>query len=109
MEIIRIAEQPLKPTPRGVKARPIVDRPAVNVVNLVLAPGEEVPEHITPVDVLFHVIEGEGKVIIGNETAEVAAGDIIVSPAHIPHALKADATSNFSVLVIKTPNPKMRG
>lgn len=109
MEIIRIAEQPLKKTPRGVKARQVVDRPTVNVVNLVLAPGEEVPTHVTPVDVLFHVIEGTGKVIIGDETADVAAGDVVVSPAHIPHALKADGRDNFGVLVIKTPNPKTRG
>lgn len=109
MEVIRIAEQPLKTTPRGVKARLLVDRAAVNVVNLVLSPGEEVPSHVTPVDVLFYVIEGKGRVIIGDETAEVSEGDVVVSPAHIPHALQADATSNFSVLVIKTPNPKIAG
>lgn len=106
MEIIRIAEQPIRPTPRGVKARPLVDRPAVNVMNLLLSPGQEVPTHVTPVDVLFHVIEGKGKVTIGAEIAEVTAGDIVVSPAHIPHALQADTASSFSVLVIKTPNPK---
>lgn len=106
MEIIKIAEQPLAETPRGVKGRALVDIPAVNVMNLLIAPGEKVAAHTTPVDVLFHVIEGQGSVTIGDETEKVSAGEIIISPANIPHALEADAWTTFNVLVIKTPNPK---
>lgn len=106
MEIIRIAEQPQQVTPRGVKARTVVDLPHVNIMNLTLGPGDEVPSHTTPVDVLFHIIEGEGSVTVGPETAKVSAGEIVVSPAVIPHALTANAGTHFSVLVIKTPNPK---
>ncbi|BCV22238.1 cupin domain-containing protein [Moorella sp. Hama-1] len=106
MEIIRIAEQPQQVTPRGVKARAVLDLPYINIMNLTLAPGDEVPSHTTPVDVLFHVIEGEGSITIGPETARVAAGDIVVSPAGIPHALEANTGTHFSVLVMKIPNPK---
>ena len=106
MEIIRIAEQPQQVTARGVKARAVLDFPYINIMNLTLAPGDEVPSHTTPVDVLFHIIEGEGSVTIGPETARVTAGDIVVSPAHIPHALEANTGTDFSVLVMKIPNPK---
>ncbi|QGP91003.1 Cupin domain protein [Neomoorella glycerini] len=106
MEIIRIAELPQQATPRGVKARTIIDVPYINIMNLTLAPGDEVPSHTTPVDVLFHVIEGEGSITVGPETAKVSAGEIVVSPAGIPHALAANAGSSFSVLVMKIPNPK---
>lgn len=108
MEIIRISDVPLKGTPRGIQGRSLVDLPDVSVMNLVLAPGEKVPAHVTPVDVLFHVLEGEGSVIIGEERAKVKEGEIIVSPANIPHALEADAGLRFSFLVIKTPNPKKK-
>ncbi|GEA18794.1 cupin domain-containing protein [Moorella sp. E306M] len=106
MEIIRINERPQQVTPRGVKARAVLDVPYINIMNLTLAPGDEVPSHTTPVDVLFHIIEGEGSVTVGPETAKVNAGEIVVSPAGIPHALAANAGTHFSVLVIKTPNPK---
>lgn len=106
MEIIRISEQPLKDTPRGLKGRLIVDLPDVNMMNLVLEPGAKAPVHSTPVDVLFHVLEGQGSVTIGDETASVQAGDVIISPARIPHSLEANAGTSFSFLVIKTPNPK---
>ncbi len=74
-------------------------------MNLALEPGEKVPLHKTSVDVLFHVIDGRGSVIIGEERSEVAAGEIVISPKMIPHALEADVGDTFSVLVIKTPNP----
>lgn len=105
MEVIRIADLPFKKTPRGIKGRHLVDIPAVNVMNLMLEPGEKVPPHKTPVDVLFHVIDGRGSITIGEESSEVAAGEIIISPKMIPHALEANTGEIFSVLVIKTPNP----
>ena len=105
MEIIRITDFPLQETPRGIKGRHLVNIAAVSVMNLVLEPGEKVPLHKTPVDVLFHVIGGRGSVTIGEERSEVAAGEIVISPKMIPHALEADTGDTFSVLVIKTPNP----
>jgi len=106
MEIVRINEIALKETPRGVSARQVIDMPHINIMNLVLGPGEEVPGHVTPVDVLFHVLEGRGTIRIGDEKAEVKAGEIIVSPAGIPHGLQVSGDGKLSVLVMKTPNPK---
>jgi quercetin dioxygenase-like cupin family protein len=65
-----------------------------------------VPSHKTPVDVLFQVIEGKGKVTVGTEAAIVEAGTIVVSPAQIPHALEATEGCMFSVYVMKVPNTK---
>lgn len=106
MEILRLIEIPLTVNPRGISARFLIDRPDVQVANLVVEPGQTVEAHVTPVDVFFYVVEGRGTISIGDETGEVKAGDIIVSPAKIPHGLKAAPDSTFSVLVVKTPNPK---
>jgi len=56
--------------------------------------------------VLFYVSAGEGEVHIGDESARVRMGDIIVSPAEIPHGLNASENSKLEVLIIKTPNPR---
>ena len=80
--------------------------PEIGIINLVLKPGEQVPSHKTPVDVLFQVIEGEGIVTVGEENAVVLSGDIIVSPAQIPHSLEASQGCLFSVYVMKVPNRK---
>jgi quercetin dioxygenase-like cupin family protein len=109
MEIVKMESLPTTKTPRGAQARFLVDRKDVHVVNIVMKAGEDVASHVTPVDVLFYVIKGRGVVEIGDETAEVSETDIIVSPKDIPHALKASLGSEFSVLVIRTPNPKPTG
>ena len=104
MEIIKVNELPYMQTGWGIKGRPIVDMPEIGIINLLLEPGEQVPSHKTPVDVLFQVIEGKGIITVGEKSAIASSGDIIVSPAQIPHSLEASQGCLFSVYVIKVPN-----
>lgn len=104
MQVIKTDALPFMQTAWGVKGRSVLDMPAVGIINLLLEAGEQVPSHKTPVDVLFQVIEGKGTVTVGEESQSVGSGDIVVSPAQIPHALIANQSSAFSVYVIKIPN-----
>lgn len=106
MKVIKVNELSFVKTGWGVKGKPIIDMPEVGIVNLVLEPGEKVPSHKTPVNVLFQVVEGKGSITIADETQIVKAGDIVVSPLQILHGLEANQDSVFSVYVIKTPNPQ---
>jgi quercetin dioxygenase-like cupin family protein len=106
MDIIKTANLPIMQTGWGVKGKQVVDLPDVGIINLILEPGEQVPAHKTPVDVLFQVIAGRGTVTIGEEQRIAETGDIIISPAMIPHSLVADQNSPFSFYVIKVPNTK---
>lgn len=106
MEVIKVSVLPFMQTGWGVKGKPVIDRPEVGIINLVLEPGEKVPSHKTPVDVLFQIMEGKGTVTIGDESRIVEAGEFVVSPAQIPHALEANEGCLFSVYVMKVPNTK---
>ena len=106
MKVIKVNDLPYMKTAWGVKGKPIIDMPEIGIVNLCLEPEEKVPSHKTPVDVLFQIIEGKGTIIIGEETQVVEAGNIVVSPAEIPHALEANQGCTFSVYVMKVPNTK---
>ena len=107
MEVIKYQNIEFKRSGWGVKARQVVNIPEMNIMNLVLEPGEAVPAHKTPVHVHFQVMEGKGTVVIGDKSAVVGVGDIVFSPLQIPHSLIADQGSMFSVFVIKTPNPQL--
>ena len=104
VEVIRVDEIPVIRSPKGPRIRKVLATPDVAVTNVVLGPGEVLPSHVTPVDVFFYVRSGSGKVIIGDAEADVSEGDIVVSPRDIPHGLAARDTE-FSVFVVKTPNP----
>ena len=70
-----------------------------------MKPGESLKKHITPVDVVFYVLEGNGVVEIGDEKMEASADTLIESPAKIPHRWINDSSGLLRFLVIKTPRP----
>jgi quercetin dioxygenase-like cupin family protein len=73
-------------------------------MNLVLTPGDVVPEHSVPVDVFFYIVEGKGTLKIGDEAEVVEAKDIILCPPNTEMSLKADQDEEFVVLNVKTPS-----
>ncbi len=57
--------------PHGVDARALHDSEHALVSHITLQPGEALKRHITPVDVVFYVVEGTGVVEVGDEKQEV--------------------------------------
>ena len=94
MKITEVKSVSSKPNPHNVDARAISDTESAQVV------------HITPVDVVFYVLEGCGVVEIGEERARVGADSLVESPAKIPHRWINESDAPFRVLVVKTPRPK---
>ncbi len=106
MKIVRVKDVTSKPNPHGVDARSISDKENAQVLHITLQPGEALKKHITPVDVVFYVLEGRGVVEIGEDRAEVKADSLIESPAKIAHRWINESHETLRILVIKTPRPK---
>jgi quercetin dioxygenase-like cupin family protein len=104
MQIIRWSEKPEIDTPHHVSARKLLESQHASVVFLDFQPGETLKLHITPVDALFYVVRGRGECKIGDEVEAVQAGDLVFSPAKVPHLLRSTGEA-FQVLVIKVPAP----
>ncbi|MBF7097553.1 cupin domain-containing protein [Alkalibacter mobilis] len=106
MKIIRMHEVEGKINMRGVMAKELINHDTTRVMNLVLNPGDAVPEHEVPVDVFFYIVSGKGTIQIGDEKAVVKETDIVLCPPNVKMALWADQGEIFSVLNVKTPNMK---
>ncbi|HBP65720.1 MAG TPA: cupin domain-containing protein [Desulfosporosinus sp.] len=104
MEIIKLENLSKNVNSRGVTVRKVFESEAVNIMNLLLKPGEKLDTHVTPVDVFFYVLKGKGKIEIGEEYGIVTETDVVISPKNIPHAVYASEGESFEVLVVKTPN-----
>ncbi|TYB35105.1 MAG: cupin domain-containing protein [Flexistipes sinusarabici] len=104
MEIIRMDEVEGFINKRGIKAKQLLKNDDVQIMNLILKPGEAVPEHSVPVYVFFYIVEGSGTLKIGDEENVVSAGDIIPCPRNTVMSLKADQDETFVVLNVKTPS-----
>jgi mannose-6-phosphate isomerase-like protein (cupin superfamily) len=106
MKIVEIKDIQSKPNPHGVDVRNLSDTESAQLVHITLQPGESLKRHVTPIDVVFYVLEGRATVEIGEERKEVGADTLIESPAGVPHRLINDGTVLARVLVVKAPRPK---
>ena len=105
MKITTVSDVVSGPNPHHVDARKVYDSPNATAVVITLQPGESLKRHVTPVDVFFYVLEGEGTVEIGDERATVGGDRIVESPARIPHRWINESDAVFRVLVVKVPRP----
>jgi quercetin dioxygenase-like cupin family protein len=59
---------------------------------------QNLSEHTAPFDAIIQVVEGKAEVHIDGKPYEVNAGEFIIMPANIPHAV--DAIEKFKMLLI---------
>ena len=108
MKIIQALAAAIKPNPHGVEARLLHEASNATVVHMTLAPGQSVPRHGAPVDVLFFVLEGAGVIECGDERAEVAPGTLVSSSAGTLHAVHNSGAGPFRLLILKVPTTPER-
>ena len=51
--------------------------------------GQELSEHSAPYDAIVQVLDGEVELTIGGKTVPAVAGETVLMPANIPHAVAA--------------------
>ena len=106
MKITNVADAARNDNPHKIDARKLYDSEHAQVVHITLQAGESLKRHITPVDVIFYVLEGVGIVEVGDEKREVTIDTLIESPAGIPHCWYNESQSILRVLVCKVPRPE---
>ena len=85
----------------AVVSRTIIDKPAGTVTLFALDAGQGLSEHSAPFDALVQILEGALSVRVGGHVHELAAGEMIVMPADVPHALSAAVPAKFLLTMIK--------
>ena len=105
MKIIDIKNIQIADTPHKVAVKKLFNFEHATIVHIELKPGETLKRHLTPVDVFFYVLEGNGIVEIGKEKEKIQKDQLIFSPAKISHVLANESDGIFRFLVIKTPTP----
>jgi len=85
----------------AVVSRTIIDKPAGTVTLFALDAEQGLSEHSAPFDALVQVLEGTLVVRVGGHEHELGAGEMIVMPADVPHALRAAVPAKFLLTMIK--------
>jgi quercetin dioxygenase-like cupin family protein len=85
----------------AVVSRTIIDKPAGTMTLFAVGAGQGLSEHSAPFDAAVQVLDGTLSVRVGGHDHELAAGEMIVMPADIPHSLTAAVQAKFLLTMIK--------
>jgi len=76
-------------SPDGAHVTPLIDTDKVGALLLRLAASQSVAPCQMPTAVLYYVIEGQGRLRVGDEQAELKTGSLTVVPAGAVRAISA--------------------
>lgn len=83
-----------------VVSRTLAQTPKANVTLFAFAKGEAISSHVSHGAAMITVLEGQGLITIGEEQHRVNAGESILMPAGIPHAVDAEEDFKMFLLVV---------
>jgi quercetin dioxygenase-like cupin family protein len=73
----------------AVVSKTIIEKKTGTVTLFAFDQGQGLSEHTAPFDALVQVLDGEVEITIAGKLFHVKQGEMIIMPAHEPHALKA--------------------
>jgi len=72
----------------AIVSRTLLDSPAGSVTLFAFDAGQGLSEHAAPFDALVQVLDGQAELVIGGRAVSAAAGQAVLMPANVPHAVK---------------------
>lgn len=82
----------------SVVSRTIAKRPTGTITLFAFDSGQGLSEHSAPYDAFVQIVDGVATLRIGGNDVVAKAGEIVVMPANIPHAVHA--TERFKMLLV---------
>lgn len=85
----------------SIVSRMIIKGEAGSVTVFAFDGDQSLSEHTVPFDALLNVVEGEATITIGGEDNQVLAGESIVMPRDVSHAVKAKTRVKMILSMVK--------
>jgi len=86
----------------SIVSREIVSQKTGTVTIFAFDEGQGLSEHTAPFDALVYVIDGETEITISGRSHRLTGGQMIIMPAHEPHALKAMKKFKMMLIMIRS-------
>ena len=82
----------------SVVSRTLAESAAGTVTAFAFDAGQGLSEHSAPYDALVQILEGQASLMIGGRPVQAKAGQLVLMPASVPHALLP--AGRFKMLLI---------
>ena len=98
-EVVRLAGQ-VSVQEGQIVSKTLAQNPYVSLTLFAFSKGEEISTHDSRGDAMVLVLEGTGKFTVGGKEHLVAAGETLIMPATIPHAVYAQEDFKMLLTVV---------
>jgi quercetin dioxygenase-like cupin family protein len=85
----------------SIVSRTLVDTEHATVTLFAFDEGQSLSEHTAPFDAYVNVLDGAAELVIGGETVSASAGQIVLMPAGVPHAVRARKRFKMMLIVVR--------
>jgi quercetin dioxygenase-like cupin family protein len=85
----------------GIVSKRIIQKEKGNITLFAFDAGQKLSEHTAPFDALVQVLAGSAEIVIGGKPNQLAAGQSIIMPANIPHAVNANESFIMLLTMIR--------
>ena len=88
----------------AIVSRTIAENQSGTITVFAFDDGQNLSEHTAPFDALVQVLDGKAEYVIGGKGVEVSAGEIILMPANIPHAVNSIGRFKMLLTILRSNN-----
>jgi quercetin dioxygenase-like cupin family protein len=85
----------------SIVSKTILDKPTGTLTLFAFDKGQKLSEHTSPFDAVVQIIDGAAQLAIGGEDVNVSAGQIIIMPGNVPHAVAAEERFKMLLTMIR--------
>lgn len=85
----------------SVVSRTLAKRPAGTITLFAFDRGQGLSEHSAPYDAFVQVVDGVGTLRIDGNEVVARAGQVVVMPANVPHAVQANERFKMLLVMIR--------
>jgi len=85
----------------GIVSKRVLEQPKGNISLFAFDKGQQLSEHTAPFDAMVQLIEGTAEIAISGKPFRLGAGEAIIMPANIPHAVIAVERFKMLLTMIK--------
>ena len=86
----------------SVVSREIISKKTGTVTLFAFDEGQGLSEHTAPFDAFVYCLDGEAEITISGNSTRLKEAEMIIMPAHEPHALKALKKFKMLLIMIRT-------
>lgn len=85
--------------PGQVVSRTLVQNQGMGMTLFAFDKGEEISTHASGGDAMVIVLEGAGRFTVGDQVFHLKAGDCLVMPKDVPHAVYGESRFKMQLIV----------